>query len=107
MTDSEIEQWVLRELQFAGNLKSRELCVSAYEGIVTLDGTVPNRTSKAAARRAALRARGVKSVVNNLRAQRPLTLSKAEPELTTPAVQPVAPVQPPARPFVEPAAQIY
>jgi hypothetical protein len=68
MTDSEIEQWVLRELRFAGNIQSRELCVSAHQGIVTLGGTVPGRMSKAAAKRAALRARGVRSVVNNLRA---------------------------------------
>ena len=66
MTDSEIEQWVLRELRFAGNIESRELCVSSQEGIVTLGGTVPNRVTKAAAKRAALRGRGVRSVVNNL-----------------------------------------
>ena len=68
MTDSEIEQWVLRELDFAGNIQSRELCVSAHQGIVTLDGTVPSRMSKSLATRAALRARGVKRVINNLRA---------------------------------------
>lgn len=68
MTDSEIEQWVIRELRFAGRIESRELCVSVRQGIVTLGGTVPSRISKMAAKRAALRARGVKSVVNNLRA---------------------------------------
>jgi|GEM_PF-2309917 hypothetical protein len=67
MTDSEIEQWVVRELRFAGNIESRELCVSSQQGIVTLGGTVPSRISKVAAKRAALRARGVKNVVNNLR----------------------------------------
>src|ERR1043165_8509352 len=68
MTDSEIEQWVLRELRFAGKIESREVCVSAHQGIVTLGGTVPSRISKVAAKRPALRARGVKNVVNNLRA---------------------------------------
>ena len=68
MTDSEIEQWVLRELRFAGNIQSREVCVSAQRGIVTLGGTVPNRLTMVAAKRAALRARGVRGVVNNLRA---------------------------------------
>jgi hypothetical protein len=71
MTDSEIEQWVLRELRFAGSIESCELCVSSQRGIVTLGGTVPNRTSRVAAKRAALRARGVRSVVNNLRARSP------------------------------------
>jgi len=69
MTDSEIEQWVLRELRFAASIESRELCVSSKLGTVTLGGTVPNRTSRVAAKRAALRARGVRSVVNNLRAR--------------------------------------
>ena len=68
MTDSESEQWVLRELRFAVRVESHELCVSVLQGIVTLGGTVPSRISKMAAKRAALRARGVKSVVNNLRA---------------------------------------
>jgi hypothetical protein len=68
MTDSEIEQWVLREFQLAEQIHSREVCVTAHRGIVTLDGTVPSRMSKVAAKRAALRARGVKSVVNNLQA---------------------------------------
>jgi len=71
MTDSEIEQWVLKELRFAGSIESCELCVSSQRGIVTLGGTVPNRTSRVAAKRAALRARGVRSVVNNLRARSP------------------------------------
>src|ERR1044071_4490564 len=69
MTDSEIEQWVLKELRFAGSIESCELCVSSQRGIVTLGGTVPNRTSRVAAKRAALRARGVRSVVNTLRAR--------------------------------------
>ena len=107
MTDSEIEQWVLRELQFAGNVESRELCVSAQRGIVTLDGTVPNRVSKMAAKRAALRARGVKSVVNNLRAAPPLPLMGTEPAVSPPAARTITKVQPPPRPLVDPAVRIY
>ena len=107
MTDSEIEQWVLRELQFAGNVESRELCVSAQRGIVTLDGTVPNRVSKMAAKRAALRARGVKSVVNNLRAAPPLLFMGTEPAVSPAAVRAVRQLQPPATPLADPAARIY
>jgi hypothetical protein len=107
MTDSEIEQWVLRELQFAGNIQSREVCVSAHAGIVTLDGTVPSRISKVAAKRAALRARGVKSVVNNLRAAPPLPLMGTEPAVSPPAVRAVTQLQPPATPLPDPAARIY
>jgi hypothetical protein len=105
MTDSEIEQWVLRELKFAEQIHSRELCVSAHQGIVTLGGTVPNRLTKVAAKRAALRAHGVKGVVNNLRARTSQPLRQPEtaeaisraarvlPQLQTPLnTDPVAPV---------------
>ena len=102
MTDSEIEQWVLRELQYAGNIESRELCVSAQKGIVTLGGTVPNRVSKVAAKRAALRARGVKSVVNNLRPKSLIRLI-----VTPQTARTVTKVQPPLRPLVDPTVRIY
>jgi BON domain len=105
MTDSEIEQWVLRELQFAGNIQSRELCVSAHRGIVTLGGTVPNRISRTAAKRAALRARGVKSVINNLRAKSRIRL--IEPSLAPAAVRAVTQLQPPVRPLADPSIRIY
>jgi BON domain len=105
MTDSEIEQWVLRELQFAGNIQSRELCVSAHRGIVTLDGTVPSRMSKVAAKRAALKARGVKNVINNLRPQSRIRL--IGPALAPAAPRAVNQLQPPVRPLVDPSIRIY
>jgi len=105
MTDSEIEQWVLRELRFAGNIESRELCVSSHQGIVTLGGTVPSRIGKVAAKRAALRARGVKSVVNNLRSVPSSRLRvtervmpRARPAVTQ-VVSPPRPLSDPIAPF--------
>lgn len=106
MTDSEIEQWVLRELRFAGSIESRELCVSSQKGIVTLGGTVPNRISRAVAKRAALRARGVKSVVNNLRTLPTRHLS--DTALIIPkAARAVTPVVSPQASLSDPAAAIY
>jgi hypothetical protein len=107
MTDSEIEQWVLRELKFAEQIQSHEVCVSAYQGIVTLGGTVPNRLTKAAAKRAALRARGVKSVVNNLRAGRLLRLRQSEPLAAPQAVRAAKQLPSTGRHLVDPAAPIY
>ncbi len=108
MTDSEIEQWVLRELKFAAQIDSRELCVSSHRGIVTLGGTVPNRLTKAAARRAALRARGVKSVVNNLRAGSSPRLTQPEAAVTrSTTVRAVPQLQPLAKPLADPVAPIY
>lgn len=106
MTDSEIEQWVLRELKFAEQVQSRELCVSAREGIVTLGGTVPNRLTKTAAKRAALRARGVKGVVNNLRASH--RLSQPEPGVTISRAVRVLPQLPvPGQPLTDPVMPLY
>ena len=72
MRDSEIEQWVLRELarQRSGN-SYKEICVCATAGIVTLKGTVRTRYERSSAQKAALRARSVTSVVNNLKVLRP------------------------------------
>lgn len=106
MTDSEIEQWVLRELRFSGNIESRELCVSSHQGIVTLGGTVPSRISKVAAKRAALRARGVKNVVNNLRSVPSSRLRMTErvmPNAGLAATQVVSP----QRPLSDPIAPVY
>jgi hypothetical protein len=106
MTDSEIEQWVLREFRSAGNIQSRELCVSAHQGIVTLGGTVPNRISRVAAKRAALRARGVKSVVNNLRARASRTLRETARAIPKAARVVTPGVAQPAS-LSDPAAAIY
>jgi hypothetical protein len=106
MTDSEIEQWVLRELQFTEQIHSRELCVSAHRGIVTLDGTVPTRISKVAAKRAALRARGVKSVVNNLRALSSRNLRQTA-RVIPKAARVVTPVVSQPASLSDPATAIY
>jgi hypothetical protein len=105
MSDSEVEQWVLRELHFAEQVQSRELCVSAHQGTVTLDGTVPNRTSRVAAKRAALRARGVRSVVNNLRAGSSRHSPDSRHVMTTAAVG--ATTQSPQRARAEQTVRIY
>jgi len=42
MRDSEIEQWVLHELQLASEVAAKELCVLCTDGIATLKGTVNN-----------------------------------------------------------------
>ena len=66
MSDSEIEQRVLRQLEFVGLPDCREVCVFSRKGIVTLDGTVPNRMSKLAMQKAARGAKGVRAIVNKL-----------------------------------------
>jgi hypothetical protein len=71
MRDSEIEQWVLRELRQQRNGGSKEICVYATDGIATLTGSVRTRYEKSAAQKAALRAAAVIAVVNHLKVLRP------------------------------------
>ena len=67
LRDSEIEQWVLRELGLSNAIHSREICVLARDGVVTLRGTVAGFSNKMAASHAARVALGVVSVVNRMR----------------------------------------
>lgn len=64
--DSEIEQWVLLELDLETDIGSKEICVFCLDGIATLTGTVQASKNALAAGRAAQRANGVLSVVNKI-----------------------------------------
>jgi hypothetical protein len=66
-TDSEIEQWVLRELRSSGKVGSREICVFACGEVVTLKGSVQSYKSKLAAEEAAYRVAGVLEIINEIR----------------------------------------
>lgn len=66
-TDSEIEQWVLRELSLREQLCSREVCVFARDGVVRLRGSAKSYRDKQAAEEAARRATGVTGVLNEMR----------------------------------------
>jgi len=71
MRDSEIEQRVLRELARQRNGNSKEVCVHAIHGVVTLNGSVRTRYEKSMVQKAALRAEAVIAVVNRLKVLRP------------------------------------
>ena len=71
MRDSEIEQWVLRELARQRNGNSKEICVHAIHGVVTLKGSVRSRYEKSMVQKAALRTEAVIEVVNHLKVFRP------------------------------------
>ena len=67
--DSEIEQWVLRELKMCIGVRSRELCVFARNGVVNLRGSVETLQEKLAVEQAASCANGVTGVVNELKVE--------------------------------------
>lgn len=66
-TDSEIEQWVLRELNLSEKFGSREVCVLARDGVVRLRGSAQSYQDKLAVAKATRRATGVVSVVNEIK----------------------------------------
>jgi hypothetical protein len=76
MRDSEIEQWVLKEIRLTTQRCLKELCVFSSNGVVSLKGTVRSRTVKLAVQEAAERAKGVIAVINELNL-RPRTLARS------------------------------
>jgi osmotically-inducible protein OsmY len=69
LSDSEIEQWVLREIGSTSN-GSQEICVFSHNGVVTLRGTVKSSDQKVAVSRAAQISNGVQSVIDEVRVKR-------------------------------------
>ena len=66
LPDSEIEQWVLREIGLTAR-ESWEICVYSHNGVVTLQGTVKSFEHKFALNRAAQNAKGVICVIDDVR----------------------------------------
>lgn len=66
-TDSETEQWVLRELSLHEKVRSRDICVLARDGVVRLQGSTQNYSDRLAVEEATRDAPGVVSVVNEIK----------------------------------------
>jgi osmotically-inducible protein OsmY len=66
MTDKEIQQAVLRELDWEPQVTSTDIGVAVHDGIVALSGFVDNYNAKYHAERAAQRVYGAKAVANDL-----------------------------------------
>lgn len=66
-TDSQIEQRVLKELSVNDRIRSREICVLARNGVVTLQGSAQSDLDKLAIEETIGRATGVVDVVNEMR----------------------------------------
>jgi len=87
MTDKEIQQAVLRELEWEPLVQSTEIGVSVKDGIVTLSGFVSNYTKKYDAERAAKRVEGVKAVVNELEVKLPFSDERTDEDIAKSAVR--------------------
>jgi osmotically-inducible protein OsmY len=90
MTDKEIQQAVLREIEWEPQVSSTEIGVSVKDGIVTLSGFVDSYSKKYHAERAALRVYGVKAVVNELEVRLPSSMERTDEDIARAAVQALA-----------------
>lgn len=86
MPDKEIQQAVLRELDWDPLVKSTEIGVSVKDGIVTLSGFVDSYSKKYNAERAAKRLAGVKAVVNDLKVKLPTSDERTDVDIAQAAV---------------------
>lgn len=76
--DLRIKEDILKELDFEPNIDETDIGVIVKNGIVTLTGHVSNYTQKSAAERAAIRVKGVKTVVNKITLESPVKASEVK-----------------------------
>ena len=66
MTDKQIQEDVMRELEWDPEVDSSEIGVAVEDGIVTLNGEVDSYWVKQAAEKAAKRVKGVKGIAHEI-----------------------------------------
>lgn len=71
MSDIDLRQSVLDELEFEPSLSAANIAVAVHDGIVTLSGHVPTFAEKVAAERAAARVRGVRGIAQEIEVRPP------------------------------------
>jgi osmotically-inducible protein OsmY len=86
ITDSELQQEVLRELEWEPSVNAADVGVTSKNGVVTLRGSVPSYAEKFAAEEAAKRVYGVRAVVNDLEVRLPGTSERSDEDIATAAV---------------------
>jgi osmotically-inducible protein OsmY len=87
MSDKEIQQAVLRELEWEPQVRSTEIGVVVKDGIVTLTGGVDSYSKRFHAERAAKRVSGVKAVVNDLEVHLPTSSERTDEDIARAAVR--------------------
>lgn len=87
MTDKEIQQAVLRELEWEPLVKSTEIGVAVKDGIVTLSGFVDSYAKRYNAERAAKRVAGVRAVANELEVMLPYGDERTDEDIARAALR--------------------
>src|SRR4029453_17870695 len=87
MTDKEIQQAVLRELDYEPQVRSTEIGVAVKDGIITLSGNVESYTNRYHPERAAKRVAGVKAIANDLEVHLPSSSERTDEDIARAAVR--------------------
>ena len=86
ISDLQLRQDVLDELEFEPSVNAAHIGVAANRGIVTLTGFVTSYAEKAAAERAARRVKGVKAIAEEIEVRLPSDTKRADDEIAARAV---------------------
>ena len=86
MSDLQLRQDVLDELEFEPSVNAAHIGVAANKGVVTLTGFVTSYAEKAAAERATRRVKGVKAIAEEIEVRLPSHTKRADDEIAARAV---------------------
>jgi osmotically-inducible protein OsmY len=86
MSDLQLRQDVLDELEFEPSVNAAHIGVAANKGVVTLSGFVTSYAEKAAAERATRRVKGVKAIAEEIEVRLPSHTKRADDDIAARAV---------------------
>jgi osmotically-inducible protein OsmY len=81
ISDLQLRQDVLDELEFEPSVNAAHIGAAANRGVVTLTGFVTNYAEKAAAERAARRVKGVKAIAEEIEVRLPSDTKRSDDEI--------------------------
>ena len=86
ISDLQLRQDVLDELEFEPSVNAAHIGVAANKGVVTLTGFVMNYAEKAAAERATRRVKGVKAIAEEIEVRLPSDTKRSDDEIAARAL---------------------
>lgn len=86
ISDLELRQDVLDELEFEPSVNAAHIGVAANRGVITLTGFVMSYAEKAAAERAARRVKGVKAIAEEIEVRLPSDTKRSDDEIAARAL---------------------
>src|ERR1700745_2745453 len=86
MTDNELKEDVLHELEWEPSVDAAHIGVAVKDGVVTLNGSVTSYAEKFAAESAAKRVDGVRAGANDIEVRLPGTSERTDSDIAESAV---------------------